>query len=81
MHNTGVACAYNYDYSEHLNLRVIVQPIDIYGPTFMPDWLVGTLEGQWEALIEFLGGYDNAGGPLKAGGTLEAGDGLWLEPI
>ena len=35
---------------------------------------------QWRTLIDYLGGYLIAGGPLKATGIYEYGSGLWLYP-
>jgi len=35
---------------------------------------------EWELLINYLGGYDVAGGKLKSTGTTEAGNSLWASP-
>ena len=35
---------------------------------------------EWQTLIDFLGGWEIAGGKLKTTGTLEAGTGLWASP-
>lgn len=42
-------------------------------------WRLPT-EAEWAELIEFLGGWNVAGGKLKASGTTEAGTGLWQAP-
>lgn len=42
-------------------------------------WHVPT-DTEWQTLIDFLGGWEIAGGKLKTTGTLEAGTGLWASP-
>jgi len=42
-------------------------------------WHVPT-SGDWNVLLNHLGGDDVAGGPLKATGTIQDGTGLWLSP-
>ncbi len=42
-------------------------------------WHVATT-GEWQTMVDFLGGSDVAGGKLKSTGTVEAGNGLWYAP-
>jgi len=37
-------------------------------------------DGEWTAMVEYLGGQAVAGGKLKTTGTLSAGTGLWQDP-
>jgi uncharacterized protein (TIGR02145 family) len=36
-------------------------------------------DGEWQTLVEYLGGENVAGGKMKATGTIQGGDGLWQE--
>jgi uncharacterized protein (TIGR02145 family) len=36
--------------------------------------------GEWEELIEYLGGKDVGGGKMKSVGTIQTNNGLWYEP-
>ena len=38
------------------------------------------MDGEWQTLVDYLGGGGMAGGKMKATGTIEGGDGLWYEP-
>ena len=42
-------------------------------------WHVPT-DGEWQILVDYLGGSGVAGGKMKATGTIEGGDGLWYAP-
>lgn len=43
------------------------------------EWHIATND-DWLELVDYLGGYQAAGGHLKATGTIQNGFGLWLDP-
>jgi uncharacterized protein (TIGR02145 family) len=42
-------------------------------------WHVPT-DGEWQILVDYLGGDSLAGGKIRSTGTIEGGDGLWTSP-
>jgi uncharacterized protein (TIGR02145 family) len=37
-------------------------------------------DGEWQILVDYLGGDAVAGGKMKSTGTIQGGDGLWNRP-
>jgi len=81
----------NLDKGAYCNYDKNLSLVPIYGRLYnwyavndlrricLEGWHVPT-DGEWQTLIDYLGGEITAGGKMKTTGTLEEGTGLWNSP-
>jgi uncharacterized protein (TIGR02145 family) len=79
--SSGAASAYDNEVSNINTYGVLYNGYAVTDPRGLcpAGWSVPT-SPEWLALIDFAGGVDIAGGPLKAVGLLGSGTGLWKAP-